>query len=443
MKDTKPRVSVITLGCPKNLVDSEVVMEQLRQSRFELTDVSKAEVAVINTCGFIDAAKVESIETILEAVQLKKEGKLKKVVVMGCLSERYKNDLQREIPDVDVYIGANKMDQVVRELGANLRYDLLGERYLTTPRHFAYVKISEGCDNPCSFCAIPLMRGKHVSKPLEEVVREARSLASRGVKELILIAQDSTAYGLDRYGERRRIRGKRMIVPLLQELGQIDGIEWIRLMYAYPAKFPLELLEEFEQNPKLCRYIDLPIQHISNPVLKSMRRGISSRATRELIETIRSAVPGIALRSTLIVGYPNETDREFQELLEFVREGHFDRLGVFTYSQEEDTTAYRLGDPVPHEIKEERKQIIMEAQREISWRKNSDRIGQTIRMVVDRYEHSAAIGRTEQDAPEIDNEVVVDPGTELKEGNYYQVTIVDVEEYDLYAIPADAGGWTL
>ncbi len=423
----KPKISVITLGCEKNTVDSEIVMAQLKHNQFELaSEGTEADIAVINTCGFIEAAKKQSIETILNAVQLKKEGRLKKVVVMGCLSERYKADLEKEIPEVDAYVGANKMDQVVRVLGAEYKYELLGERLLSTPSHFAYVKISEGCDNPCSFCAIPLMRGKHVSKPIEQILSECRGLALRGVKELILIGQDTSSYGDDLYG-------KRQLASLLSQLGKVEGIEWIRLMYVYPAKFPSDILEEYAKNPKLCRYMDIPIQHIADPVLKSMRRGISSKATRRLLDNIRTAIPGIALRTTLIVGYPNETEREFGELLDFVEEGYFDRLGVFTYSQEDDTTAYPLADPLHQEVKEERMRLIMEAQKEVSWKKNQQYVGQRLNVLIDRTEPATAYGRTERDAPEIDNEVVIEHSGELREGIFTTVRIVEGEEYDLYA----------
>jgi len=425
----KQRISLITLGCDKNTVDSEVVLAQLERDGFEISDSpGDADIAVINTCGFIEAAKKESIETILSAVELKRLGRLRRVVVMGCLSERYKKDLQREIPEVDVYVGANKMDRVLQALGVDLKYELLGERSLTTPRHFAYMKISEGCDNPCSFCAIPLMRGKHASRPLESLVREAESLAARGVRELILIAQDSSSYGVDLYG-------KRTLAGLLGRLGNVEGIEWLRLMYVYPASFPLDVLEQYGSNPKLCRYMDIPIQHIAGSVLRSMRRGMSSQATRRLLDTIRSAVPEIVLRTSVMVGYPNESETEFNELLDFVKEGYFDRLGVFTYSREDDTAAYPLGDPVAAEVKEERHDRIMEAQREVSLRKNQTFIDRQLKVLIDRCEELTAFGRTEFDAPEIDNEVVVAPRGSIREGELHSVTITHAEEYDLYAAP--------
>ncbi len=429
MAAEKQKINIITLGCSKNTVDSEVLMKQLQSNKFTLSESSEgADIAVINTCGFIEAAKQESIDTILHAVRLKKEGRLKKVVVMGCLSERYAKELRAEIPEVDEFIGANKMDDVVRRLGGDYRNELLGERLLTTPSHFAYLKISEGCDRPCAFCAIPLMRGAHVSKPMERIMLEATRLAALGVRELILIAQDSTSYGLD-------LHGKRMLAGLLEQLGTIDGIEWIRLMYAFPTGFPLDVLEQFESNPKLCRYLDMPVQHVADPVLSSMRRGITSKGVRDLIHTIRTRVPGIALRTTIIVGYPNEGEQEFDELLGFVREVEFDRLGVFTYSREDGTHAFPLGDPVPAELKEERRRRIMEAQQEISSNKNAAIIGTRVRILVDQRSDGAAVGRTEHDAPEVDNEVIVQPAGSLAVGNFYDVAVVGTGEYDLFAVP--------
>jgi ribosomal protein S12 methylthiotransferase len=433
MLQPKEKISVITLGCSKNVVDSEVLMKQIQHNNWELAaDPDDADIAIINTCGFIEAAKQESIDTILQAVELKKEGRLKKVIVMGCLSERYAVDLKKEIPEVDAYIGANKMDQVVTALGGDYKYELLGERYLTTPQHFAYLKISEGCDRPCSFCSIPLMRGGHISKPMDRIVLEAERLAALGVKELILIAQDSTYYGLDLYG-------KRILSTLLERLANVDGIEWMRLMYAFPTGFPEDILEQFNTNPKLCRYLDMPVQHVSDQVLTSMRRGITSKRLRELIARIRLNVPDIALRTTLIVGYPNEGKQEFNELLEFVRETRFDRLGVFTYSQEDGTTAYPLADPVPQEVKEERLNRIMEAQRNISLSKNQQMIGKKVKVLIDRKETDEAIGRTERDAPEVDNEITIHSAVKLSIGHFYNATVVDADEYDLFAVPADTG----
>ena len=427
MPETNKTVNIITLGCSKNIVDSEVLMKQLQDNDWKFTPTSDgSDIAVINTCGFIEAAKQESIDTILQAVQLKKEGKLKKVVVMGCLSERYAEELKREIPDVDAYIGANKMDKVVLELGGNLKNELLGERMLTTPQHFAYLKISEGCDRPCSFCSIPLMRGVHVSKPMERVLTEAERLAALGVKELVLIAQDSTYYGLDLYG-------KRVLAQLLEKLSRINGIEWIRLMYAFPTGFPVDILDQLNGNPKLCRYLDMPVQHVADAVLSSMKRGISSKQLRVLIDDIRNRVPDITLRTTLIVGYPTEGEKEFSELCEFVKETEFDRLGVFTYSQEDGTSAFPLGDPVPQNVKDSRRDRIMEIQQEISMKKNIALVGKTAKVLVDQRVDGVAIGRTSRDAPEVDNEVTIHRADALRVGEFYDVEFTDAEEYDMFA----------
>lgn len=427
MAGTDKKVNIITLGCSKNIVDSEVLMKQLQENDWKFTPTSDgSDITVINTCGFIEAAKKESIDTILQAVQLKKEGKLKKVVVMGCLSERYAEELKKEIPDVDAYIGANKMDKVVLELGGNLKNELLGERMLTTPQHFAYLKISEGCDRPCSFCSIPLMRGAHVSKPIERILTEAKRLAALGVKELVLIAQDSTYYGLDLYG-------KRVLAQLLEKLSLINGIEWIRLMYAFPTGFPVDILEQLNGNPKLCRYLDMPVQHVADAVLSSMKRGISSKQLRILIDDIRRRVPDITLRTTLIAGYPTEGEKEFRELCEFVKETEFDRLGVFTYSQEDGTSAFPLGDPVPLNVKEHRRDRIMEIQQEISMKKNIALVGKTARVLVDQRMDGVAIGRTYRDAPEVDNEVTIHRADALRVGEFYEVEFTDAEEYDMFA----------
>ncbi|OGU72984.1 MAG: ribosomal protein S12 methylthiotransferase RimO [Ignavibacteria bacterium RIFCSPLOWO2_02_FULL_55_14] len=422
----KPKIHVVTLGCSKNLVDSEALMGQLRVNNAPMTgNVDDADTVVINTCGFIEAAKQESIDAILEAVGRKNRGEIGKVVVMGCLSERFRNELRAEIPEVDSYFGSNEMPKVLADLGVDYKRDLLGERLLTTPAHFAYVKISEGCDNPCSFCAIPLMRGGHRTRPMEEVLNEARGLARKGVRELIIIGQDTTYYGLDTYGERR-------LHDLLGGLNAIDGIEWIRLMYAYPAKFPTDLIDAFHEYPKLCRYIDIPVQHASDRVLRSMRRGITQRGLRELLLTLKERISNVALRTTLIVGYPEETDEDFRVLTEFVKEMRFHRLGVFTYSQEEGTTAYGLGDPVPLSVKEERQAEIMEIQQSISQERNEALLGTNVRMMVDRHEGEFSIGRTEWDAPEIDQEVFVRHRTPLQQGNFYDVRITETTEYDLY-----------
>jgi ribosomal protein S12 methylthiotransferase len=422
----KQKVHVITMGCAKNVVDSEKLMAQLKLSNIEITSrLDDADIAVINTCGFIEAAKQESVDMIIENVRRKASGKLKRVYAMGCLTERYMVDMQKEIPEVDRFFGSNELPNVLRELGAEYKYELLGERVLTTPKHFAYLKISEGCDNPCSFCAIPLMRGKHVGRSVEHIVDEAKRLAGQGVKELVVIGQDTTYFGLDTNGERQ-------LPQLLQKLADIDGIEWVRLMYAYPAKFPDEVLDIIAGHPHICKYLDMPIQHIADPVLRSMRRGISQRALRELIAEIRARVPNIALRTTLIVGYPNETEKEFDELLDFVSDVKFDRLGVFTYSQEEGTAAYELGDPVPAKEKERRQAAIMQVQQAISEEKNQLLINTTQRVLVDRIDDGVYAGRTERDAPEIDNEVFVHSSRNLSTGDFVEVDIDDATEYDLF-----------
>jgi ribosomal protein S12 methylthiotransferase len=422
------KINIITLGCAKNQVDSESLLSQLEGNSLEITpDISDASIAVINTCGFIDEAKRQSVEAILETVRLKNEGKLEKVIVMGCLSERYHNDLAKEIPEVDRFFGSNDVPMIVNELGGNYKYELLGDRQLSTPQYSAYLKISEGCDNPCSFCAIPMMRGVHRSKPVAEVMDEVMKLVSKGVKELIVIGQDTTFYGLDIYGQRK-------LGSLLDSLANVKELEWVRLMYAYPAKFPLDILRVFQENPKICRYLDMPIQHASDNVLKSMRRGITRRATESLIESIRAAVPDIALRTTLITGYPNETERDVEELIEFIKAVRFDRLGVFTYSQEDGTGAFDLGDPIPHDEKEARRAMVMDVQKEISRERNEERIGKTARAVVERCEDGTHVGRTMWDAPEIDNEIFITPANErhLSVGEFVDVLVTDAAEFDLY-----------
>jgi ribosomal protein S12 methylthiotransferase len=422
------KITIITLGCAKNQVDSEALWSQLEGNNLEVTSViSDASIAVINTCGFIDEAKKQSVDTILEAIKSKKEGKLEKVIVMGCLSERYPNDLAKEIPEVDRFFGSNDVPMIVSELGGNYKYELLGDRQLSTPQYSAYLKISEGCDNPCSFCAIPLMRGVHRSKPVGEVMDEVMKLVGKGVKELIVIGQDTTFYGLDLYGQRK-------LGSLLDSLANVKELEWVRLMYAYPAKFPLDILRVFQENPKICRYLDMPIQHASDNVLKSMRRGITRRATESLIESIRAAVPDIALRTTLITGYPNETERDVEELIEFIKAVRFDRLGVFTYSQEDGTGAFDLGDPIPHDEKEARRAMVMDVQKEISRERNEERIGKTARAVVERCEDGTHVGRTMWDAPEIDNEIFITPANErhLSVGEFVDVLVTDAAEFDLY-----------
>ena len=422
----KPKVHVITLGCAKNLVDSESLLGQFRSNAVEIVpSIEDADVAIINTCGFIEASKAESIGTILETAQLKSTGSLKKVFVMGCLSQRYSADLAHELPEIDGFFGVNEHQRVLAELGSDLKYNLVGERVLTTPPHYAYLKISEGCNHPCSFCAIPLIRGKYMSKPVEQILSEAKGLAQGGVKELILIAQDSTYYGMD-------ITRKRELPALLERLAEIDGIDWIRLMYAYPTNFPLGILDVMVDNPKICRYIDMPVQHCSDAVLKSMRRGITRRGTEEIIDRIRQRVPEIALRTTLIVGYPTERESHFQELLEFVEKIRFDRLGVFTYSQEDRTSAEPLGDPVPAEEKERRRSVVMELQKGISLEKNESLVGTILPILIDRKERDIFVGRTERDAPEVDNEVFIEATEGLKPGNFCLGKVVDAIEYDLF-----------
>lgn len=423
----KEKINIITLGCSKNSVDSERLAHQLKINDFEIVDdPGKADSVIINTCGFIDAAKEESVNTILEAVNMKNHGKVKKVIVAGCLSERYAGDLKREIPEVDSFFGTEDYEGILKVFGGDLKYDLLGERELSTPKHFAYLKISEGCDNPCSFCAIPLMRGKHVSKPMEDLLNEAAHLAKKGVKELIIIGQDTTYYGLDIYG-------KRNIAELLNKLSEIDGIEWIRLLYAYPSHFPDDLIETIRNNPKVCKYIDIPLQHISDNVLKSMRRGITKRRTLELLNKLRNEIPGMTLRTTFIVGYPAETEADFEELAEFVEQFKFDKIGVFNYSIEEDTPAYLLNDPVPQEEKEERKSRIMEIQKEISLEKNQNLKGHQLKVLIDSIEDDYFIGRSEKDAPEVDGEILIEAkSNRLELGNYYDIEIIDCNEYDLF-----------
>jgi len=422
---SKQKISVITLGCSKNTVDSERLMNQLKLNRFDLTEnPEEADSIIINTCGFIDAAKEESINTILSAVELKKKGKLKKIVVAGCLSERYKDELRKEIPEVDSFFGTEAYEGIVNDFGGNLKYELLGERLLTTPKHFAYLKISEGCDNPCSFCAIPLMRGLHKSKPMDELIKETQFLAAKGVKEINIIGQDTTDYGKE--------FGNRNIAELLNRISNVDGIEWIRLLYAYPSHFPENLIDEIANNPKICKYIDIPLQHISDNVLKSMRRGITKRRTKELLYTLRERIPNLVLRTTFIVGYPNETEKEFEELCDFVKDIKFERLGVFNYSIEENTPAFILGDPVPPEVKEERKAILMNIQKEISQKKNEELIGKKLKVIIDNKEGEFFIGRSERDAPEVDGEVLINQGNDLKIGRFYDVEIYDSNEYDLF-----------
>lgn len=422
------KVSVITLGCSKNTVDSERLMRQIQLNNIAITkQPEEASTVIINTCGFIEAAKEESVNTILNAVALKNEGKLKKVIVAGCLSERYKEDLIKDIPEVDIYFGTENYEGIINELGGTLKYNLLGERFLSTPSHSAYLKISEGCDHPCSFCAIPLMRGKHKSKPIDELIKEAEFLAANNTKELILIAQDTTDYGKDLPGETN-------LPLLLRELSKIDKIEWIRIMYAYPSRFQTDLIEEIAINQKICKYIDIPLQHISDNVLRSMRRGVTGSQTRKLLNELRTRIPGVTLRTTFIVGYPNETEKEFEELCEFVREIQFDRIGTFTFSIEENTSSFILGDPVTKNVKEKRKDILMEIQKEISHKNNSGFVGKKLKVLVEALEGDFYIGRSYRDAPEVDGEVLIDRiDNKLNIGDFYDVDVYDYNEYDLFA----------
>lgn len=423
---SKDTVSVITLGCSKNTVDSEVLSGHLKAAQLNLVDdPEQASTVIINTCGFIDLAKEESVSAILEAAKLKKQGKIDTLIVAGCLSERYGNDLRNEIPEVDHFFGTEAYSNILKVVSPDLKYSLLGERVISTPQYYAYMKISEGCDNPCSFCAIPLMRGQHRSKPIEDLVREAQSLTKQGVKELILVAQDSTCYGLDIYG-------KRSLDSLLRALSDASGAEWIRLMYAYPSKFPKEILPVIAERDNICSYIDMPMQHISTQMLKSMRRGITRKTTEELIHHIKETVPGITLRTTFIVGYPGETEEDFQELCDFVSTGALDRMGVFTYSQEDDTYAYILGDPISQEVKDERRTILMDIQKQISHDANQELIGKRVRAMVEQEINGEYQCRTEKDAPEVDNELYVRSDKPLKPGDMIWVEIDDAAEFDLF-----------
>ncbi|MHA6697138.1 30S ribosomal protein S12 methylthiotransferase RimO [Chryseobacterium sp. A321] len=422
----KKKINIVTLGCSKNVVDSEVLMGQLQASGKEVVHEDRGDIVVINTCGFIDNAKQESIDTILDFVEAKNRGEVEKVFVTGCLSERYKPDLEREIPDVDQYFGTRELPQLLKQLGADYKHELVGERLTTTPKHFAYLKISEGCDRPCSFCAIPLMRGGHQSKTIEDLVKEAQGLAKKGTKELILIAQDLTYYGLDIY--KRRALG-----DLLKELVKVEGIEWIRLHYAFPSGFPEDVLEVIKTEPKVCNYIDIPLQHINSDLLKSMKRGTTHEKTDALLAKFRELVPDMAIRTTLIVGYPGETQERFDEMKEWVKYQRFDRLGCFTYSHEENTSAYQLEDDVPQEVKDQRVEEIMAIQSQISWEKNQEKIGQTFRVLFDRKEGEYFVGRTEFDSPDVDNTVLVSAeDTYLSVGDFANVKVTSAEEFDLY-----------
>ena len=422
-------INVITLGCSKNIFDSEVLMGQLKANDKNVVHQERGNIVVINTCGFIDNAKEESVNTILEQIQFKKEGKVDEVYVTGCLSERYKTDLEKEIPQVDAYFGTTDLPQLLKVLGADYKHELIGERMLTTPKYFAYMKIAEGCDRPCSFCAIPLMRGKHNSTPIEELVKQAKHLASDGVKELILIAQDLTYYGLDLYK-------KRSLADLLRSLVKVEGIEWIRLHYAFPTGFPEDVLEVIREESKICNYLDIPLQHISDSILKSMRRGTSQKKTTSLIKKIREKVPGIILRTTLILGYPGETEEDFEILKNWVKEMRFERLGCFTYSHEENTHAFKLHDNVPEEVKQERSNIIMDVQSQISWENNQACVGKIFRCLIDRKEGLNFVGRTFMDSPDVDNEVLIDAKKfYLKSGEFVNIKITEATDYDLIGIP--------
>lgn len=425
----KNKINVVTLGCSKNVYDSEVLMGQLRANNKDVAHEEEGNVVVINTCGFIANAKEESVNTILEYVQKKEEGSVDKVFVTGCLSERYKPDLEKEIPDVDQYFGTTELPALLKALEADYKHELIGERLTTTPKNYAYLKIAEGCDRPCSFCAIPLMRGKHRSTPIEDLVAEAQKLAANGVKELILIAQDLTYYGLDLYK-------KRNLAELLRALVKVEGIEWIRLHYAFPTGFPMDVLDVIKEEPKVCNYIDIPLQHIADTILKSMRRGTTYAKTTKLLHDFRKYVPSMAIRTTLIVGYPGETEEDFQLLKDWVNDMRFERLGCFAYSHEENTHAYNLEDDVPEDVKQQRANEIMELQSQISWELNQEKIGKEFKVVIDRKEGNYFVGRTEYDSPDVDNEVLIDATKYyLKTGDFTHVKITDAADFDLFGEP--------
>jgi ribosomal protein S12 methylthiotransferase len=426
-------VHIITLGCSKNTVDSETLAGHLRANDFALADtIDGADTVIINTCGFIDAAKEESVNTILAAGKLKQAGKIDTLVVAGCLSERYGDELRAEIPEVDHFFGTEAYEPILRALSSDLKYALLGERVVSTPKHYAYLKISEGCDNPCSFCAIPIMRGGHRSIPADDLVRSARSLVDQGAKEIVLVAQDLTYYGLD-------LGGNRTLADLLRRLSDESGADWIRCMYAYPSKFPVDILPVIRERENICTYLDMPLQHASTEVLKNMRRGITRRTTEDLLARIRDEVPGITLRTTFIVGYPNETEERYEELVDFITQQRFDRVGVFTYSQEDDTYADILGDPIPADVKEDRKVRLMDVQREISAEKNAAKVGSTLKVLVEEEINGEYRCRSEADAPEVDNEVYVRSDVPLTPGSFVQVQIEDSSDYDLFGtVSADS-----
>jgi ribosomal protein S12 methylthiotransferase len=428
----KTKVNIVTLGCSKNTVDSEVLLTQLKGNGIEVGHESKKDdsnIVVINTCGFIDNAKQESIDTILRYVDAKQQGIVEKVFVTGCLSQRYKDSLEKEIPDVDSWFGTRDLSRLLKTLNANYKHELIGERILTNPSHFAYLKISEGCDRPCTFCAIPLMRGGHISRPMEELVKEAKHLAKNGTKELLLIAQDSTYYGLDIYK-------KRALSELLKNLSDVEGIEWIRLHYAFPTGFPMDVLDVMAERKNICNYLDIPLQHGSTKMLKLMKRGTTREKTTELLKTIRDKVPGIAIRTTMIAGHPGETELEFEEMMSFIEESRFDRLGVFPYSHEEDTFSHTMEDDVSTKSKQNRVDAIMDLQQSISLDLNQNRIGKTYKVLIDRKEGGQFIGRTEFDSPEVDNEVLIDASTDyLRIGDFLMAKVIDATEFDLIAEP--------
>lgn len=430
-KIERDTVNVVTLGCSKNLVDSENIMTQLGHNKFDVSHNSndQANIVIVNTCGFIDLAKEESINTILAYAEEKKEGNLEKLYVTGCLSERYKEDLEQEIPEVDAYFGTMELPGLMSVLEADYKHELIGERTISTPKHYAYLKISEGCNRTCSFCAIPLMRGKHISKTIEDLVTEAKNLARIGVKEVMLIAQELTYYGLDIYK-------KRALADLLAALNDVEGIEWIRLHYAYPSKFPYEVIEAIRDLPHVCNYLDIPLQHASDSVLFRMKRQITRKETTKLIGDLRKEVPEIAIRTTMLVGFPGETEEEFEELCDFVREMRFERLGVFRYSHEENTSAHDIEDNVPAEVKADRANRLMDIQREISYELNEAKIGRKLKVLVDRKESGYFVGRTEYDSVEVDNEVLIDATKHfVRVGDFVKVEVTDAEEFDLYAKP--------
>lgn len=430
-KIERDTVNVVTLGCSKNLVDSENIITQLGHNKFDVSHNSndQANIVIVNTCGFIDLAKEESINTILAYAEEKKEGNLEKLYVTGCLSERYKEDLEQEIPEVDAYFGTMELPGLMSVLEADYKHELIGERTISTPKHYAYLKISEGCNRTCSFCAIPLMRGKHISKTIEDLVTEAKNLARIGVKEVILIAQELTYYGLDIYK-------KRALADLLAALNDVEGIEWIRLHYAYPSKFPYEVIEAIRDLPNVCNYLDIPLQHASDSVLFRMKRQITRKETTKLIGDLRKEVPEIAIRTTMLVGFPGETEEEFEELCDFVREMRFERLGVFRYSHEENTSAHDIEDNVPAEVKADRANRLMDIQREISYELNEAKIGRKLKVLVDRKESGYFVGRTEYDSVEVDNEVLIDATKHfVRVGDFVKVEVTDAEEFDLYAKP--------